>query len=418
MRIEPLVGPYGKLPLLIRDDDTNFFTEDHMLESICSEDWNKGFRLGLSVIPLQRGINDLCVPPDFRQTGLSYSITNNERLTKFLRDKLRGGMIEILQHGFSHSIAGGYRGEFGVNASAQEANLNYAISIMNNAFGIRPSFFVPPYDDISYKNLQLVKKYGLIPIYGKENIHKFFRSPFIPAFFKKRVAKKIYHKFGKSAYVVPVIVNIVSNSQNSKVSSSNINKAGVNSCDVNSLDSQVAEGEVINTLPPIGLSFEKLLSPVSFLDSISKVVSLASSNRNSISSLCIINHYHQYFYDWNQSISRTEMFNTWQKLLRCLSGDVAFNDNQYLDFGWKTTFSELYKRALKIRRYINAAKTGAKIVIHSISDSEKIDNLSFLINPRSLDLSHVSDDIIFEKETNIITIKEVSPRSKFTIYMK
>lgn len=418
MRIEPLVGPYGKLPLLIRDDDTNFFTKDHMLESIYSEAWNKGFRLSLSVVPAQRGIDDLCVPPDFRQTGLSYSITNNERLTKFLRDKLRGGMIEILQHGFSHSIARGYRGEFGVNASVQEANLNNAISIMNNAFGIRPRFFVPPYDDISHKNLQLVKKYGLIPIYGKENIQKFFRSPFVPTFFKKRVAKKIYHKFGKSAYVVPIMVNIVSNSQNSKVSSSNINKAGVNGCDDNSLDSQVAEGEVINTLPPIGLSFEKLLSPLSFLDSISKVVSLASSNRNSISSLCIINHYHQYFYDWNQSISRTEMFNTWQKLLRCLSGDVAFNDKQYLDFGWKTTFSELYKRALKIRRNINAAKTGAKIVIHSISDSEKIDNLSFLISQRSPDLSHVSDNITLEKETNIVTIKEVLPRSKFTIYMK
>lgn len=418
MRIEPLVGPCGKLPLLIRDDDTNFFTKDNMLESIYSEVWNKGFRVSLSVIPSQRGINDLCVPPDFRQTGLSYSITNNESLTKFLKNKLRGGLIEILQHGFSHSIVRGYRGEFGVNASDQEANLNNAISIMNDAFGIRPSFFVPPYDDISYKNLQLVKKYGLIPIYGKESIQKFFRSPFIPSFFKKRVAKKIYHKFGKSAYVVPVMVNIVSNSLNSKVSSSNINKAGVNGCDDNSLDSQVDEGEVINTLPPIGLSFEKLLSPVSFLDSISKIVSLASSNRNSISSLCIINHYHQYFYDWNQSISRTEMFNTWQKLLRCLMGDIAFNDNRYLDFGWKTTFSELYKRALKIRRNITAAKTGAKIVIHSISDSDKIDNLSFLISQRSVDLSHVSDDIIFEKETSIVTIKEVLPRSKFTIYMK
>jgi hypothetical protein len=414
MRIEPLVGPCGKLPLLIRDDDTNFFTKNHMLESIYSEAWNKGFRLSLSVIPSQRGINDLCVPPDFRQTGLSYSITNNESLTKFLRDKLRGGMIEILQHGFSHSIARGYRGEFGVNASDQEANLNNAISIMNDAFGIRPNFFVPPYDDISYKNLQLVKKYALIPIYGKENIHKFFRSPFIPTFFKKRVAQKIYHKFGKSAYIVPVMVNIVSNS----LKSSNINKAGIDSCHDNSLDPKVAEGEAIITLPPIGLSFEKLVSPVSFLDSISKIVSLASSNRNRISSLCIINHSHQYFYDWNQSISRTEMFNTWQKLLSCLTGDIAFDDNRYLDFGWKTTFSELYKRALKIRRNITAAKTGAKIVIYSISDNEEIDNLSFLIRKESPGISHLSDDIIFEKETNIVTIKEVLPRSKYTIYVK
>jgi hypothetical protein len=55
MRIERLVGPCGKLPILIRDDDTNFFTKDHMLESIYSEAWNKGFKVSLSVIPSQRG---------------------------------------------------------------------------------------------------------------------------------------------------------------------------------------------------------------------------------------------------------------------------------------------------------------------------------------------------------------------------
>ncbi|MGH9976696.1 MAG: hypothetical protein ACRD8Z_12810 [Nitrososphaeraceae archaeon] len=111
------------------------------------------------------------------------------------------------------------------------------------------------------------------------------------------------------------------------------------------------------------------------------------------------------------------MFNTWQKLFSCLAGDIAIDDNQYLDFGWKTTFLELYKRALKIKRTITASKTGSKIVIDSISDSEKIDNLSFLISHGSLEKSHVSDDVIFEKNTNIITIKEVLPKSKLNIYV-
>ena len=204
MKIVPLVGPSGRLPILIRDDDTNFFTKGSMLQSIYSEAWNKGFKISLSVIPSQKGFDEMCVPPNFRQTGLLYPITNNEELIKFVKDKLRKGLIEVLLHGFSHSVVNAYRGEFGINALDQEANLNSAISILMSAFGIRPNFFVPPYDDISYKNLQLVKKYGLIPIYGKENIHKFFRSPFVPTFFKKRVAKKIYHGLGKSAYIVPV----------------------------------------------------------------------------------------------------------------------------------------------------------------------------------------------------------------------
>jgi uncharacterized protein DUF2334 len=419
MRIEPLVGPFGKLPILLRDDDTNFFTKDQMLETIYSEAWNKGFKVSLSIVPSQRGIDDSCVPPDFRQTGLLYSITNNESLIQFLKDKLRSSTIETLLHGFSHSIAKGYRGEFGINTSEQKANLNNAISIMNDAFGIRPSFFVPPYDDISYKNLKLVKKYGLIPIYGKENIHKFFRSPFIPTFFKKRLAKKIYHKFGKSAYVVPVIVNVVGSSDlnSNSVSNNNIREAAGYDNGNGNLCASFCDGEAINTLPPVGLSFEKLVSSVSFLDSISKIVSLASSNRNSISSLCIINHYHQYFYDWNQSISRTEMFETWQKLLSCLTGDIPYKDNQYLDFGWKTTFSELYNRTSKIRRTIAAAKTGSKLAVHSINDSEKIDNISFQISRGSPEISHVPGGVLFDRDTNIITIKEVLPGSKFHIYV-
>jgi len=57
MRIQPLVGPCGKLPILIRDDDTNFFTKDHMLESIHSKARDTGFKVSLSVIPSQRGID-------------------------------------------------------------------------------------------------------------------------------------------------------------------------------------------------------------------------------------------------------------------------------------------------------------------------------------------------------------------------
>jgi hypothetical protein len=412
MRIERLVGPCGKLPILIRDDDTNFFTKDHMLESIYSEAWNKGFKVSLSVVPSQRGFDDLCVPPDLRQTGLLYSITNNESLVKFLNDKIRRDTIEILQHGFCHSIVRGYRGEFGINSSDQEANLNTAIGIIKQAFGIHPNFFVPPYDDISYKNLQLVRKYDMVPIYGQENIHKFFRSSYIPTFLKKRVAKQIYNKLGKSAFIVPVSVNIYGNNNINSTSSTRNNHG-------NDDNSSIAAGdaEVITTLPPIGLRFEKLISVDSFLDSVSKIVSFARSNRSKMGSLCIINHYHQYFYDWSQSITRGEMFSIWQKLLSYLAGDSTY-DNNYVDFGWKTTFSELYNRVLKIQRMITVSKTGSKVTVESISESENIDNFSFQIDHGDLEKSNVDDDdVMFEKETKIITIKRILPKSKFTIYL-
>jgi hypothetical protein len=60
MKIEPLVGPYGNLPILIRDDDTNFSTKDSMLQSIYSQAWNKGFKVSLSIILSQKGFDDVC----------------------------------------------------------------------------------------------------------------------------------------------------------------------------------------------------------------------------------------------------------------------------------------------------------------------------------------------------------------------
>ena len=386
-----------------------------MLESIYSEAWNKGFKVSLSVVPSQRGFDDLCVPPDLRQTGLLYSITNNESLIKFLNDKIRRGVIEILQHGFSHSIVRGYRGEFGINTSDQEANLNTAIGIIKEAFGIRPNFFVPPYDDISYKNLQLVRKYNMVPIYGQENIHKFFRSPYIPTFLKKRAAKQIYNKLGKSAFIVPVSVSIGSNNiigTNSSRNNHSNNGSG------NSSGAAVEAG-VITSLPPIGLPFEKLISLDSFLDSVSKIVSFARSNRSKMGSLCIINHYHQYFYDWSRSITRREMFSTWQKLLSYLAGDSTYNDD-YVDFGWKTTFLQLYNRVSKIQRMKTVSKTGSKIVVESISETENIDNFSFRIDHGEIEKSNVDNDeneVMFEKQTKIITVKHMLPRSKFTIYL-
>lgn len=371
MKIKPLIGPHGKMPILIRDDDTNFFTRPDMLETIHSKAWDKGFKMSLSIIPFQKGIDDVCVPPEVRHTGLLYSIANNEGLVKFLREKIQSQVIEILQHGFSHSIMAGFRGEFGINISEHAANLQSGREILMQAFGVNPRFFIPPYDDISNSNLRLLIQQDMIPIYGQEKIHKLFRSRYIPGFYKRRVAKQIFNKFGKSAFIVPVYINP--------------NKDGM-----------------IVSLPRVdGMDFEKLVSLDSFLDSMSKIISYSKYNRHM--ALCIINHYHQYFYDWNHSITRSDMFKIWQKLLDYL-GDLTF--------GWKTTFLELYNRAMKVRK-INISKTGSKITVESAAN-ELINEISFQINGR---IAEPSDNTEFEKETNMITIKQIPPRSKLVFYV-
>ena len=146
------------------------------------------------------------VPPEIRHTGLLYPIADNESLVKFIREKIRSQSIEILQHGFSHSILEGFRGEFGINISEHGANIQSAKQSLMQAFGVNPTFFAPPYDDISNVNLRLVRQQGMIPIYGQENIHKFFRSRYIPRFYKRRAAKQIFSRFGKSAFIYPFIL--------------------------------------------------------------------------------------------------------------------------------------------------------------------------------------------------------------------
>lgn len=382
MIIKPLIGPYGKMPILIRDDDTNFFTRADMLDSVHSKSWDKGFKVSLSVVPFQIGMDDVCVPPEMRKTGLLYSISHNENLIRFLRDKLQRQLIEILQHGFSHSIAIGYRGEFGINTPYQESNLKLGRDTLGQTFGVIPTFFVPPYDDISYKNLKLVRQQGMLPIYGQEKIHKLFRSRFMPGFYKRRVAKQIFNKYGKSAFIVPVDVNPVINNNNSDK-----NAAGL-----------------LTSFPSIeGLNFEKVVSSDTFLDSLSKIILFGKSNR--CMTLCMINHYHHYFYDWSSHITRNDMFRLWQQVLACL-------DN--LSFGWKTTFSELYNRAKRVHK-INISNAGSKITIES-DDDECIENFSFQINGE-LEPPKNASNVLFEEETKIVTIEQVLPKSKIVLHI-
>jgi hypothetical protein len=97
------------------------------------------------------------------------------------------------------------------------------------------------------------------------------------------------------------------------------------------------------------------------------------------------------------------MFKIWQKLLD-YHGDLTF--------GWKTTFLELYNRAIKVQK-INISKTGSKITVES-ADNELDSEIPFQINGR---IAETNENIEYEKETNIVTIKQILPRSKFTFYV-
>lgn len=228
MAITPLLGPNGKIPILIRDDDINYFTTSNMLESIYSNAWENQFKVSLSVIPYQKAINDVCIPPDVRNSQEYDSLENNKDLCLFLKDKISHNHVEIIQHGVSHALIDG-RGEFSRNIDGNyktdtiindtyanyygndddddnsyaercnngknkidfESYVNIGRNIIKKSLGVTPVFFAPPFDDFSKKNLSSLLDNGMIPIYGQSNYHRFFRSTYVPNYVKKYLANII-----------------------------------------------------------------------------------------------------------------------------------------------------------------------------------------------------------------------------------
>ena len=144
------------------------------------------------------------------------------------------------------------------------------------------------------------------------------------------------------------------------------------------------------SLSSLGLKYEDIELFENLLDSLRNLVSPVSNTKYSGMPLCIINHYHQYFYDWSDTVARTEMFKVWQKLIDLLDS---------LTFGWKTTFGELYDRAIKIQR-IRISKTGSKITIINDSKENSIEDFSFLVTGQL----EPNASVALDRDRRIVTI--------------
>jgi hypothetical protein len=368
---KPLIGPRGKIPILVRDDDTNYFTSERMLESIYSEAWNQGFKVSLSVVPLQMGIDDISVPPDLRTSSRCYSIADNDSLIRYMRKKIGQKVVEVVQHGFSHDLTDGIRGEFGGNLGKKD-EIEKGRNIIRQAFETEPKFFVPPGEDISNQNIVEVLEQGLIPIYRETLFDQILRLGFVPDFIKNAGMRLIMNRYINDTdenfgvqFIKPVLIS--------------------------------AKKNVITwSLPKIRASH--ITSFDSLFNLTNCIIKLCSQNRIPV---CIINHYHLYYYDWSSTITKGELFKAWHNIL------TSFNK---VEIGWKTTFLELYNRLEKIRS-ISMTKTGSKITIMA---NTFIDDFSFQTTKPLETNSMVTSD----EEMNIATLHEISPNTTLVFYEK
>jgi hypothetical protein len=372
MDFERLLGPNGMVPILIRDDDTNYFTKTEMLDSIYSKAWEKGFKVSLAVVPFQAGTDDIIVPPNVRGTDSHFSVSDNIPLTHYLRDKIKKGAVEVLQHGFTHSNTKEGRGEFGKDLDKKDI-IGLGRNIIKQAFEVEPNFFVPPGEDISKKNLITLVESGIIPIYRQTLFDTFLRESSIPTYIKDIVTRILSFKYKNRGsdrnwtfqLVKPVLISVSVN-----------------------LISWTLES----------VKSAKLSSFEALSDLTEKVVQSCKLNRSPV---CILNHYHLYYHDWDSTITNKDLFQAWRKILADFDG---------IEFGWKVTFSDLYNRAKQVQN-IQIIKTGTKITVVS---ETPIQDFSF----RTRYQLEPTNSVVRDEDTNIITIEDLSPQSKITLYEK
>jgi hypothetical protein len=375
MSLEVLIGPNGKIPIVIRDDDTNFFTPTNMLESIYSGAWSKGFKISLSVVPFQRGIDDISVPPAMRTSGKYYSIAESRALVRYLQDKVSSGQIEILQHGLSHDYSDGIRGEFGGKLD-RKMDIIRGKKILNQAFGIEPKFFVPPGEDMSKKNLKGLTEERLVPVCRGTLFDRFMKTNYLPNF-AKEAALHVYRRR---------YANVGTGSEDFGFQL--IRPVNLHS-----------EGDTITWSIPTVMSLKKTASVDSLIESAKRIIDTSFRKRSPIS---IINHYHVYFYDWSPSITRINLYNAWLKIIESLNS---------LSSVWKVTFSEFYNRLRKVQN-VQVARSGSKITIAS---GACIENLSIRTKKTLEPSTSIIQD---EEDPSIKTIEQLGPQNKTILYVR
>lgn len=99
------------MQMIIRDDDTSFFTTPARLEQLYTPLWELSLPVCLCVIPAHYGNTiiptaepfvDPNIAPQYRGQDKYFPITDNPEICAFLREKVEKGLVEICLHGYSH----------------------------------------------------------------------------------------------------------------------------------------------------------------------------------------------------------------------------------------------------------------------------------------------------------------------------
>ncbi|MFQ3534517.1 MAG: DUF2334 domain-containing protein [Aggregatilineales bacterium] len=181
-------------PLIVRDDDTSYFTPVEKLEAVYSVLWARGMPVNLAVIPALRcdvrilhregAPYDPSIPPEHRGDSKAYPITENQALCAFLNNKIQQGLVEVCLHGYTHSYH-----EFASHDSAWLAAMVHdGLALLQEAFpAAEIRTFIAPYDVMSPEAVRCVLDAGLSLCTASKNLAELPDVPSLPPYAAARL---------------------------------------------------------------------------------------------------------------------------------------------------------------------------------------------------------------------------------------
>jgi len=150
-----------QLAFTIRDDDVSYFTTPQQIDQIYKEAWQTGFKITLAAIPKHKATEDRSIPHQFRGDLGSHDLRDNMDLIKHLEKALQSGLIDVIQHGFTHEEISG-KPEFYINdISELRMRLEEGNRILENSFKKKINVFSAPHGMISREAWKILREEGI-----------------------------------------------------------------------------------------------------------------------------------------------------------------------------------------------------------------------------------------------------------------
>ena len=97
---------------------------------------------------------DPIIPPKYRGRNEDFQVDRNSEITEFIQSFEK---YEVLQHGFTHGFVNGVK-EFRIkNKEILKQRADAGRDILQKCFGLAPSFFVAPWDNVSLEAFKFLE---------------------------------------------------------------------------------------------------------------------------------------------------------------------------------------------------------------------------------------------------------------------